>query len=386
MNKIPGVLFAIALTSASTPSFSDIKFSGFGSFIIGISDNDEVEYAGYDTEDFTFDPDSLIGLQAVSPLSDKITATIQLAARAENEWDVEVDWAYISYQIDEKTSWRLGRFRVPFYLYSEYITVNYAYPWISPPFEVYNLNFSNLNGADILYQPSFGSVDALFQAYIGSEKFEAGSGSPIEGSDIETRNQFGLVAQLSWQSWETRFAYHAADVHADTSVNAGLAGLQALARSLGEFETAERLDYDGDYFDFYDFAVKYDNGTWLGVIETILLSGHDEAPNTELTAYFATGGYRFGDSQVHVSWSQREDNEPDLVQDIDTSTQDGIDLNNAIVANLQSGLPQERENITLGYRWDFAPKTAFKAEISKIDIIDQDEDVLLIRTGINIIF
>lgn len=380
MNKIPSVLFAFFLLSVIPVSQAEIDFSGFGSFVVGISDNEDVIYNGYSTEDFTFDPDSLVGLQATSSLSDKASTTVQLVARAANEWDVEVDWAYLQYQVNDQLSWRIGRLRSPFYLYSEYITVNYAYPWISPPLEVYSISFSNINGADIIYQPTFGSVDALFQFYLGSERFMTDPGGTFNGAELETRNQFGFVAQFSWQSWETRFAYHGADVYGDLS-NSSLAPLIDTLNGNGETETADTLNLEDDFFEFLAFALSYNNGTFLGVFETISLSANDEAPFPDQIAYFATAGFQFNTSQVHITWSIRDDDEPNLTSDLD-STSPFL----STVEGVQASLPNERENITLGYRWDFAPKTAFKVEVSSVDITDQDEDVLLLRTGVNLIF
>ena len=124
------------LLLSSFAQASDVNFSGFGSIIAGVKDHSRegYSYARYEDTHFSFEPDSLVGLQATTQINDKASASIQLLARGALDWDAEVDWAYLSYQVTYSFTWLAVLIRAPFFLYSDYISVGYAYPCITPPF------------------------------------------------------------------------------------------------------------------------------------------------------------------------------------------------------------------------------------------------------------
>lgn len=374
-----GCCSILALTSAPVMA-GDLLFSGFGSFIAGAKDHSNGNaYAGYETYDFSFDPDSLVGIQATGFLNEKASATVQIVSRGAENWDSEVDWAYVRYQVNDQFSWRLGRIRVPFYLYSDFVTVGFAYPWITPPFEVYAIPFSNVNGGDVVYQFSAGSVDFLLQAYVGSEKFTMGAADPFPGAETETRNQYGFAAEMSWRSFKFRYAYHTADTFANVDPATLPTDFQLLLGGLatnGFTRTLERLTIERDQYVFHDFAARYDDGKLYFVAE---------APDSDRFMYYLTGGYRFGDWMALITYAVRDDDKEDLAQDIP---------NSGATAPLYAGVDavaesfvQDTDQITLGVRWDFTPGMAFSAEvIDHTDNKDSDNDAMVTRAGIQVVF
>lgn len=374
----------LAAMTAMTAQAGEFQFSGFGSFIAGMRDHETpTQYAGYTHTDFAFEPDSLIGIQASVQATDKATVTVQLVSRGSEEWSTEVDWAYVQYAVTDELSWRLGRIRVPFYLYSDYLSVGYAYPWITPPNEVYNIPFSNVNGGDVVFLHSFGSFDLLLQGYVGSEKFTFGPTSPLAGNEGQTRNQFGLISELTWRSFKFRYAYHGAKVYGD---NTGKP-IETLVDNLiaaGETKTADRFTIDRDYYDFHDLAAQYDDGTYLFIAETIILSAHDDSPASTNKASFVTGGYRFGSMMAMLTYGFREDSEDDLVQDMTLPPTHPLYL---AAAGAQESTVIDTEQWTLGYRWDFTDGMTFKAEVVDwTDNKDSDNDSMLTRAGIQVVF
>jgi hypothetical protein len=376
---------------------SDIQFSGFGSFVAGIKDHDNSEsYAGYRSHNFTFEPDSLIGLQATAQINEKVTGSVQLVSRGAQDWNTQVDWAYISYQVTDEFAWRAGRLRVPFFLYSDFITVGYAYPWVSPPFETYSSPFSNLDGVDFIYRFSIDSVDMLVQGYLGSDTFTVdenfGSIGNFEG---EVNKQFGIVAEASWSDFKLRYAYHAADVTLTPPDGTALAGLQAGLAAFGFDRTLERFTFDEDYFDFHDIALLYDNGTVIFVAEATTASGDDEIPGASSTnTYYVTGGYRFGAFTALLTYAVQDDEEADLLGELDP-TNPGyslVDPNTGLTiaqaaAITESALASDTEQYTLGLRWDFSPGLAFKAEmIDHTDNKNAVNDAIITRAGVQFVF
>jgi hypothetical protein len=58
--------------------------------------------------------------------------------------------------------------RVPFYRYSDFLDVGYAYRWIRPPKSVYNLAFSTYEGVSFVYNSQLGSWDSTLQLIGGA--------------------------------------------------------------------------------------------------------------------------------------------------------------------------------------------------------------------------
>jgi len=368
-----------------TTQAGDFQFSGFGSFIAGIRDHNKAaggqDYAGYNKGDFSFDPDSLIGVQAVVPVNDKVSATVQLVTRGDTHWDTQVDWAYVRYQVTDEFSWRLGRIRVPFYLYSDFITVGYAYPWITPPYEVYNIPFSNVNGGDVVWLHSFANMDLQIQAYVGSESFNFDSTTPLAGNPGESRNQYGLIGELSWQALKFRYAYHAADVYGDAS-GTQIETLITAVNALGETRTADRFTLERDPFGFHDLAVRYDDGSLILVAEGIYLSAHNQAPTSIRKGYFVSGGYHVGSWLGMLTWGSRKDGVPDLAKDLSPTSP-----LYATIQGVQESLAQDTKQVTATARWDFTEGMAFKMEV--IDFKDNnnsDNDTIVTRAGIQAVF
>ncbi len=116
-----------------------------------------------------FSTDSRLGLQISAKVNPDISVTGQLLAKANKDnSNVEADWAFVSYRVNEPLSIRAGKIKFPTFLISDYYEVGYAYPWIRPPQEVYYSNpITTLNGVDVLAKYRFSNMTLLFQPYYG---------------------------------------------------------------------------------------------------------------------------------------------------------------------------------------------------------------------------
>lgn len=115
-------------------------------------------------DNWNFATNSLIGLQVTGNITDKISAVGQIVADGDdtngnNPYNVDVEWAFLRYQPNSKVEMRVGRFRLPAFLYSETAQVGYTYPWMFLPNEVYRIvPFTNINGIDTIYSLPLGST------------------------------------------------------------------------------------------------------------------------------------------------------------------------------------------------------------------------------------
>ena len=122
---------------------------------------------GY-TDEIDFKNESLFAIQFQSDLGEKLSVTAQLMARGNNDFDAEFEWAFLTYQLTDE--WRLnaGRLRTPFYKYSDFKDVGYAYDWSRVPEAVYNLDFDNIEGVSLYRTATVGSLDSTLQFIAGS--------------------------------------------------------------------------------------------------------------------------------------------------------------------------------------------------------------------------
>lgn len=124
---------------------------------------------------WTFLANSKFGLQFTALFNDKFKAVTQLVGRSEtmntDNFYVKMDWAYLQYNATNQLDFQFGRFRVPSFYYSDYLDVNHAQPWVSPPEEVYYIvgnAFSNMNGIKARYAYYLGDWTINSKLWFGS--------------------------------------------------------------------------------------------------------------------------------------------------------------------------------------------------------------------------
>ncbi|HWV14534.1 MAG TPA: DNA topoisomerase IV [Cellvibrio sp.] len=351
----------------STVQASDIKFSGFISVGGGIVDDDKgIAYNDYSEKDLTLNK-NLLGLQAEGKISDELTATAQVIARSSNDYQLNAEWAYLTWQASDNTKIRVGRLRTPFYMYSDSLDVGYSYVWITPPSEVYSVPFNNVDGVDIYTTATLGIFDTSLQAYFGS--FE--DTLDFQGTDAatKTRNQIGLAATIGKDWWTFRAAYHQSDLTIDVPAFAPLvAGLDFFGGDSSKLITEE------DRATFVDFGLNIDTGTFVGAVEHTELTVDDSFIADNIREY-VMGGVRMGEFLVHVTAARAKDELPDSdpAAGITPSMFNQPLLDG--VAEIRASGVTKRNVVTLGTRWDVTAGTALKLELSSVKLSGHDPEL-----------
>ena len=129
----------------------DLEFSGFGRVVGGAITDKDLSFSGYD-DSLSFEQQSLIALRADYSMSDNISLVGQVIGHSADTRDSGIQWLYINYRASNNLAFKLGRQRIPFFTYSDVIDVGFAYPWISPPLQVYtDYVFSEFDGISSRY-------------------------------------------------------------------------------------------------------------------------------------------------------------------------------------------------------------------------------------------
>ncbi|MEN0038517.1 MAG: porin [Cellvibrio sp.] len=377
MRKKHSLALAIALCMAAPlTQAADLNFSGFLSVGGGMVDDENgPAYGGYDEEDLTFD-NNLLGLQISGTVSEKLTATVQLTARSENDYEVDAEWAYLSWQATESSKIRAGRLRTPFYMFSDFLDVGYAYSWISPPREVYYLPFNNVNGVDFYTTQTLGIFDTTFQAYFGGFDDELDLNNDGILEEAKTRNQMGIAGTLGKDWWTLRAAYHQADLWIDvTGISMPVFGTlgnfaNALTNTYNLPANANKLLVEEDSVTFAEVGLNIDTGRFVAAIEYVEFKPDDALLSKNKRGY-AMGGVRFGDWLVHLTASQSKDDEshPEAGIPVAPQTAPLIGALQAVAASQAV----DREVISIGTRWDVTTGTALKFQIDDVDDKNQGD-------------
>jgi hypothetical protein len=94
-----------------------------------------------------FADDTMAGLRFGAEVNDQFSFVVELLSRGAQEYNVHTDLLYAQWNFLPTWNVRVGRSRLPFYLYSEYAQVGHSYLWSRLPLEVYILDpFTNFDG------------------------------------------------------------------------------------------------------------------------------------------------------------------------------------------------------------------------------------------------
>lgn len=391
IRKTHSLAIAVALCMAAPLTQAGaLDFSGFLSVGGGfVDDENSVSYGGYDEEDLTFDQ-NLLGLQVTGQVNEKITATAQLIARSENDYEVNAEWAYLTWQASDSIKVRAGRLRTPFYMYSDFLDVGYAYAWITPPREVYYLPFNNVDGVDFYATQTLGIFDTSVQVYFGSFDDELMLGGAP--SEAKTRNQMGVAGTLGKDWWTLRAAYHQADLSVDMSgvpisPTTTMGGFATALTALGYSNNADRLLVEDDDAVFTEFGINIDTGRFIAAAEYVEFDPGDAVLSKNIRQY-VMAGVRAGSWLFHVTGSQAKDEAAHPEAGIPANQAIPVfGSTNVLIGTLQAiaeSQVTERDVVSLGVRWDVASSTALKFQIDDVD--DQASDQKVFSVALQTVF
>lgn len=370
-------------------AMAEVNFNGFLSVGAGVlTDDDEItSYEGFDG-DWNTDPDTVFALQVSAPISDKVTATGQLIARGVDDYNLEAEWAYLTYSATENWDVRVGRLRSPFFIYSDFLDVGYAYPFIAPPAQTYRFLFTTVEGVDTLVRGQVGDWDSSFQAYYGRLTDDTSlSGETV---DLDLVGFTGVNWALSRDWLTVRATYNQAEFTIDLPTalsNTGGTGFLDILTGAGFGSVAEAINPSKEDAAFYGIGFNIDYNDWLVISEYTVLDVDNQSIVSDDEAIYILVGKRVGDFTYHITWDHSE-NDPDLdfVSAIPSGVAPALDALRAASAGLVT--PSEATDTTVGVRWDFAPGTAFKFEVSKLDRDNGgvDTDGTLVRFAFDMVF
>ncbi len=396
---------AASLTLFTTNILAEVTWGGFASIVGGRSPSNETLYS-YD-EDFSFNHDSLLGLQATTDLGNGFGATAQVIARGADDWETFLEWALLSYDVTD--SWRLlfGRQRTPANMYSDYVDVSFAYPWLQPPRGLYSTSFDSYDGIGSIYNSTIGEIDSSLHIMVGRSS-DNPFGDLVQSIDI--RNYAIAAWTLEWQWLTLRVAYKEDELEVnfdtvDLLANNIIAADSAVpGANLTQLGNAMKMDGDSRSSLALGIKAEYE--------QLFFAAEHSDADNGasflgNVTNWYAAIGWTFDAYMVHLTYGENEtesnlnmfDVLPSLGgnQYIPTVGDDGVfgtedDGFDFVTAPTARGVMASRmvdaTYYTLGFRWSFHDAAAFNLEYTNEsnDLIAGANDNAVLRFALVTVF
>lgn len=393
-------LLPLLLATAEVVAY-ELELEGFASIVAGQVIEDERASGsnsnpntilGY-TDDASFTPDSLFALQLFSNLQEGLTATAQVVARGEKDWEPSLVWGFLTYQIHDNIRIKAGRSRAPFFLFSDTIDVGYSYPWINPPIDVYILSgVDNYDGINIELNHELADWASRVNLVAGSSATQIRIGG--RETDIESKQIQSITLNLNrdWFTLQMSLAQTDATVDAYDQL---ISAFDLLQIPLSETEL-DLLTLTNDVATFSGIGVYIDQHPWLWVSEYTAIEIEDAPMQHDRTAWYSTVGYRWQKLTTHVTYGVSKSpvaaGTRAFVNDRIMTRLDLLPTDNALAMQLidttqLAYLTDEHlESIGLGLRYEFHRAAAFKTEIQYRNNKISDTHPTVMLMGIDMVF
>jgi hypothetical protein len=365
-------LSALALAGAARADDApDWRISGFGTLGVAHASTREADYtssvfktngAGA-TRRWSADVDTRLGVQLDATLARHWSAVLQVVSEQglDNTYRPRVEWANVKYQATPELALRMGRIALPVFLTADYRKVGYAYPWVRPPVEGYNvLPVTSSDGVDATLRWDAGPVRNTSQVFYGHSAVAL-----IEPLHLYGRRGIGISNTSDWGALSVRANVISAEISSD--IGAGLfAGFDAFGPAGRDL--ARRYAIDHKRMMLANVGVNYDPGTWFVMAEAGRTVSHAFLGATR--SAYVSAGWRWQAFTPYATYAR--------VRATGATTEPGLPpaalppLLAPKAAALNAGLnallwtvPQQTSQ-AVGLRWDLRTNMALKLQYDRV--------------------
>ncbi len=343
--------FLAILSVMASPAYSieNIEMNSFLS-VTAATMSEDGRYLDKITEHVSLENDSHYGINIRTDVSDRVSGAAQLLATAtDSNFEVEAEWAYVSYRFSDNSSLRAGKLNLSTFLLSDYSRVGYLYPWIRPPVEVYENNpLKNYFGLEWLYVTHLDrSTKLTSQFFVGSAQVEEGN------ITFRATDGYGFNFQLDTPHLTLRLGAISPTIQLEAETTNPGTGLPETVDALDLDERGVMFtlgaSVDWNNFILYTEAVKTDT------------EGQTQAIFPNQDGAYLTLGYQMGKYLPHITFG----------------TSEGEDYTGTLPAGIPAArTPLTQDSIVLGLRYDFDDSIALKFEYQLVELTAGEGDGL----------
>ena len=374
LNPLLSAALAGACGIASSAAHADATswdpswaFSGFGTVGYVQTNTDAGLFnapgqSGGASKDGTFGVDSKLGGQINAKANNVFSATVQAISERNGNGNFKpaIEWAFLKAQVTPALSLRAGRIGEPLFMVSDFRNIGYSNLWLRTPLDVYGqVAFDHFDGADAIYQDTFGSTTLTGQVFYGNTNATA------DGSPVHVKHQGGVNLTAEFDNGIT---LRAGRVQGKLTIDStSLGQLVGLLGSVGFAEVGNELDTTDKDASFTGVGIAYDQGNWIANAEYTKRKTSSYISST--TGWEATLGYRIQKFTPYVVVSQLKRDSSNVNNTIPTSVPQLAPLAEAVDGlTHQQDLAQKTDSI--GLRWDAYKNVAVKAQYDRIKPAD----------------
>jgi hypothetical protein len=203
-------MFLLVGAAAGPVLGADYSLSAYGT--IGYTRSDQsFKYDRLIDNRGTLRRDSVAGLQLDSRLTDSVGATVQIVTEVsdkdERQHRANVAWAFLSWRPTSDWLFRLGKQRIPLYLYSQTHNVGVTYDFARLPIEMYSISPNNdYVGASFSKTWNLGEDEVLLEGNWGNTPINARvwtrddiPGQKTAGATYRNLSAKGIAISLSYK-------------------------------------------------------------------------------------------------------------------------------------------------------------------------------------------
>jgi hypothetical protein len=308
----------LALASVSTISSAvDFSYSGFANItagkVYGSSGIDtgypdptqwpncpcyiaEYSHASVYESRWSLEPETRAGIQGNVTITPDLSFTGQVMARhAAREAKLEIEWAFLTYNLTPKFTVQVGRKRLPLFYYSDFQDVAFAYNWARVPPDVYGWAVVNFNGANITFRDDVGGWAVKSSAYVGQEHSKNNPLAKLDNParrDVNWDSMVGIDVELNRDWFTARASYNQSK--AQTISYASGSPVQT-SPDFATYGSSSKQT-------FSSLSFNIDKDNWVARSE---FSQVTRSPaRSDFKGYMVGGGYRIGDFLPMVTISR----------------------------------------------------------------------------------
>jgi hypothetical protein len=362
-----GLLIAFPAVVVAASAFEGVRFSGFGTVGL-VHGGDEVlgyrrdlSHDGVFDNDWSFKPDTLLGLQFDVPLAENFDAALQLVAkdRLENNLSESLEWAYLRYRPTHELALRGGRLGLDLFMLSEYRNLGFSYLWARPPIEFYGLVYYNhYDGVDIAYET--GLEEGLFRARLFAGNSKGAVSTQFTDIEVDLEPLVGFTLGWEFDRWQARLGFSTLKQSQSKQASSQLTG--ALRSVVGLWpeatEIADELESNGRRLNYFSAGFAYDQNPWTVQSELSYIDSEYKVFSSVWSAYLSLGR-RIGPVTVYGLGALAEN--PDGRVQVPSAPPALVGLQQQVQAfyDLSS---VKQHSLSLGMRWDIRYDLALKAQ------------------------
>jgi len=319
--------------SVNVMASDNVEINSFMTLGMATSSNDDGTYLNRINNHISLENDSHYGINIRTEVNDRLTGAAQLLATSDSSnFNVDAEWAYLSYKVTPQSSFRAGKLNLSTFLLSDYISVGSLYPWIRPPSEVYENNpMKNYLGVEWLHITRFGSFAKLTsQFFVGSAQVQENSSTLFQAQD-----GYGVNFQLDTESVTLRIGAITPEVVVENT------------------DPGFVIDNE-DRALMYTAGLSWDFSGFIGYSEYIKteVDGTTQAAFPNQEGFYVTLGMQMGDFLPHVTFGRS----------------DGEDYTGSLPTGLPGiRSPNKQESATFGIRYDIDDNIDFKIEYMVVE-------------------